>query len=133
MTFNLQLECAESSGIVGVLDRLGAYMLSANEQVAPEPSRLELFLPAVLHPSPSVTRKPDPLTVQRPALSSPITSGLLTTGMRRPSQPQLRRTWTCSSARPTSPALSSARPDGVHDRRAQHGGRRGVCVCTAAA
>ncbi|KAH9033685.1 hypothetical protein EDB83DRAFT_2525376 [Lactarius deliciosus] len=47
--------------------------------VAPEPLRLELFLLAVLHPSPSVTRKPDPLTDQRPALPSPITSGLLTT------------------------------------------------------
>ncbi|KAH9026694.1 hypothetical protein EDB83DRAFT_2678787 [Lactarius deliciosus] len=54
-------------------------MLSANDQVAPEPSRLELFLPAVLHPSSSVTRKPDPLTVQRPALPSPIMSDFLTT------------------------------------------------------
>ncbi|KAH9016723.1 hypothetical protein EDB84DRAFT_1581934 [Lactarius hengduanensis] len=66
------------AGIVGLLDRLGAYMLSANEQVAPKP-RLELFLPAVRHPSPSVTRKPDSLTVQRPALPSPITSGHLIT------------------------------------------------------
>ncbi|KAH9024736.1 hypothetical protein EDB85DRAFT_2292482 [Lactarius pseudohatsudake] len=54
------------AGIGGLLDMLGAYVLSANEQVAPEPSRLELFLPAVLHTSPSVTRKPDSLTVQRP-------------------------------------------------------------------
>ncbi|KAH9026710.1 hypothetical protein EDB83DRAFT_2678798 [Lactarius deliciosus] len=67
------------ASIRGLLDRLGAYMLSANEQVAPEPSSLELFLPAVLHPSSSVARKHDPLTVQRPALPSPITSGLLTT------------------------------------------------------
>ncbi|KAH8993383.1 hypothetical protein EDB92DRAFT_2102894 [Lactarius akahatsu] len=60
------------AGIRGLLDRLGAYMLSANE-IALEFTRKELFLPAVLHPSPSVTRKPDPLTVQRPALPSPIT------------------------------------------------------------
>ncbi|KAH9024843.1 hypothetical protein EDB84DRAFT_1506028 [Lactarius hengduanensis] len=121
------------AGIVGLLDTLGAYMLSANEQVTPEPSRLELFLPAVLHPSPSVTRKPDSLTVQRPALPSPITSGLLITedaeafaagcGGRGPAPRLVRR---------RVPRLSSAKPDGVHDRRAQHGGRRGVCVCAAA-
>ncbi|KAH9059028.1 hypothetical protein EDB87DRAFT_1625043 [Lactarius vividus] len=73
------------AGIRELLDSLGACMLSDNE-VAPEPSRLELFLPAHnLHPSRQV--------------SSPLR-------MWRPSQPQLRRTWTCSSARPTtSPAL----------------------------
>ncbi|KAH9168286.1 hypothetical protein EDB89DRAFT_2231941 [Lactarius sanguifluus] len=76
---NAQKARKRLGGIRDLLDRLGAYMPSANEQVAPEPSRLELFLPAVLHLSPSVTRKPDLLTIQRPALPSPVTSGLLTT------------------------------------------------------
>ncbi|KAH9019087.1 hypothetical protein EDB85DRAFT_1873377 [Lactarius pseudohatsudake] len=65
--------------IRGLLDRLDAYMLSVNERVAPEPSRLELFLPTVPRPSPSFTRKPDLPTVQRLAPPSQVTSSLLTT------------------------------------------------------
>ncbi|KAH9170944.1 hypothetical protein EDB89DRAFT_2184862 [Lactarius sanguifluus] len=75
--------------IRGLLDRLDACMLSVNEQVALEPSRLEPFTPTVPHPSPSVTRKSDPLTVQSLAPPSHVTSPLR---MRRPPQPQLRRT-----------------------------------------
>ncbi|KAH9041494.1 hypothetical protein EDB83DRAFT_2677579 [Lactarius deliciosus] len=65
--------------IRGLLDRLDASMLSVNGRVAPEPSRLEPFLPTVPRPSPSVTRKPDLPTVQRLAPPSHVTSSLLTT------------------------------------------------------
>ncbi|KAI9444086.1 hypothetical protein H4582DRAFT_1057837 [Lactarius indigo] len=65
--------------IRGLLDRLDAAMLSVNERVAPEPPRLEPFLPTVPRPSPSVTRKPDLPTVQRLAPPSHVTSSLLTT------------------------------------------------------
>ncbi|KAH9016550.1 hypothetical protein EDB85DRAFT_1898045 [Lactarius pseudohatsudake] len=44
--------------IRGLLDRLDASMVSVNEGVNPEPSRLEPFLPTVSRPSPSVTQKP---------------------------------------------------------------------------
>ncbi|KAH9170947.1 hypothetical protein EDB89DRAFT_1223543 [Lactarius sanguifluus] len=58
----------------------GSLYAIANEQVAPELSPLEPFLPTVPRPSSSVPRK------------------------RRPPQPQLQWTWTCSLARPTRPA-----------------------------
>ncbi|KAH9023564.1 hypothetical protein EDB83DRAFT_2679095 [Lactarius deliciosus] len=54
-------------------------MLSFDEQVAPELSSLEPFLPTGPRPSSSVPRKPDPLTVQRLAPPSHVASGLLTT------------------------------------------------------
>ncbi|KAH9161881.1 hypothetical protein EDB89DRAFT_2080213 [Lactarius sanguifluus] len=65
--------------IRGLLDRLDASMLSVNERVIPESSRMEPFLPTLLRPSPSVTRKPDLPTVQRLAPPSHVTSGVLTT------------------------------------------------------
>ncbi|KAH9026566.1 hypothetical protein EDB84DRAFT_1579774 [Lactarius hengduanensis] len=68
-----------------LLDRLDACMLSVNE-VALEPERLESFTPT---PCLTLTRH---LTTEDAAA-------------RRPPRPQLRRTWTCSLARPTmSPA-----------------------------
>ncbi|KAH9011486.1 hypothetical protein EDB84DRAFT_1569715 [Lactarius hengduanensis] len=65
--------------IRSLLDRLDASMVSVNEGVTPESSRLEPFLPTVSRPSPSVTRKLDLPTVQRLAPPSHITSGVLTT------------------------------------------------------
>ncbi|KAH9016553.1 hypothetical protein EDB85DRAFT_2295145 [Lactarius pseudohatsudake] len=59
------VNCLED--IHDLLDRLGA----------PEPSRLEPFLPTVPCPSPSVPQKPDLPTVQRLAQSSHVISGLL--------------------------------------------------------
>ncbi|KAN0138397.1 hypothetical protein V8E53_003860 [Lactarius tabidus] len=64
--------------IRSLLDRLDAFMLSVNEQVTPEPSRLEPFLPTVPRPSPPTTRKPDLPSVQRLAPPSHVTSGPLT-------------------------------------------------------
>ncbi|KAH9166954.1 hypothetical protein EDB89DRAFT_173338 [Lactarius sanguifluus] len=71
------VNCLE--GIHSLLDRLGTCMLSMNERVAPEPSRLEPSLPTVPCPSPCVPPKPDLPTVQRLAQSSHVTSGLLNT------------------------------------------------------
>ncbi|KAH9026695.1 hypothetical protein EDB83DRAFT_1924489 [Lactarius deliciosus] len=83
------VECAESSG--NALRAFVAFVAcwtdwapicyppTSRSFLSAELSRLEPFLPAVLHSSPSVARKHDPLTVQRLALPSPITSGLLTT------------------------------------------------------
>jgi len=65
--------------IRSMLDRLDAFMLSVNERVAPEPSRLEPFLPTVPRPLPPTTRKPDLPTVQRLTPPSHVTSSLLTT------------------------------------------------------
>ncbi|KAH9174050.1 hypothetical protein EDB89DRAFT_2228344 [Lactarius sanguifluus] len=71
------VNCLED--IHGLLDRLGACVLSVNERVAPEPSLLEPFLPTVPCPSPCVPPKPDLPTVQCFAQSSHVTSGLLNT------------------------------------------------------
>ncbi|KAH9028887.1 hypothetical protein EDB85DRAFT_2291086 [Lactarius pseudohatsudake] len=71
------VNCLED--IHGLLDRLGARMLSVNERVAPEPSRLEPFLPTVPCPSPCVPPKSDLPTIQRLAQSSHVISGLLNT------------------------------------------------------
>ncbi|KAH9069766.1 hypothetical protein EDB83DRAFT_2518104 [Lactarius deliciosus] len=65
--------------IRGLLDRLDAPMLSVNERVIPESSRIEPILPTVSRPSPPVTRNPDLPTVQRLAPPSPVTSRVLTT------------------------------------------------------
>ncbi|KAH9161887.1 hypothetical protein EDB89DRAFT_2080217 [Lactarius sanguifluus] len=57
------VNCLED--IHGLLDRLGACVLSVNERVAPEPSLLEPYLPTVPCPSPCVPPKPDLPTAQR--------------------------------------------------------------------
>ncbi|KAH9170878.1 hypothetical protein EDB89DRAFT_2230336 [Lactarius sanguifluus] len=82
-----------------------------------ERRKATVFLPAVLHPSPSVTRKPDLLTVRRPALPSPITSGLLTTEDAAAFAAAVVDL--LGSTNDESRAIL-LRPDGVHDRRAQH-------------
>jgi len=64
--------------IRGLLDRLDAFMLSVNERVAPEPTRLESFLLTVPRPSPPATRKPDLPVDQRLAPPTHVTSGPLT-------------------------------------------------------
>ncbi|KAF8268211.1 hypothetical protein EI94DRAFT_1728377 [Lactarius quietus] len=53
-------------------------MLSVNERVAPEPTRLESFLLTVPRPSPPATRKPDLPVDQRLAPPTHVTSGPLT-------------------------------------------------------
>ncbi|KAH9016875.1 hypothetical protein EDB84DRAFT_1523181, partial [Lactarius hengduanensis] len=64
--------------IRGMLDRLDASMVSVNERVTPEPSRLEPFLPIVSRPSPFITRRPDLPMAQHLAPPPRVTSGLLT-------------------------------------------------------
>ncbi|KAH9174122.1 hypothetical protein EDB89DRAFT_1904832 [Lactarius sanguifluus] len=117
--------------IRGLLDRLDASMISVNEGVTPESSRLEPFLPTVSRPSPSVTRKPDLPTVQRLAPPSHVTSGVLTTEDAEASAAAAAADVDLLRGSADKPRhLSAAGSDAVYDRRA-HYGRRGVCLCGA--
>ncbi|KAH9174077.1 hypothetical protein EDB89DRAFT_2068024 [Lactarius sanguifluus] len=98
-------ECSDSSGSASrtsvAWDRLDASMLSVNEGVTPEPSRLEPFLPTVrLRPSPE-----NPIYQRSNALHHPHTSPQVFSPPRMRRLPQQQQqTSTYSVAGLTSPA-----------------------------